>query len=194
MIKRRGLTLIELLVTIVLVGLMLTVITSVYLVGFRTFREELASSTVQSDAQTILDAIVTDTKNGMLIEPPTNPITVGTNTYTTGTNTIVIRLPAINNSREIIYNGTDMLYDHVIYNYADNEIHKLTLANSGSFRYKNNGADATLDKNALSLSFEYDPDQDTATLVKINLSSTIVVGNRNKAINISGLARLRNHI
>lgn len=192
--KKHGITLIELLITIGIIGMVLVVITSVYLVGFRTFREELASSTVQSNAQTILDQIVTDTKNGMLIEPPTNPVTIGAKTFTTGTNTIIIRLPAINSSKQILYSGSDMLYDRIIYYYENNEIHKITIADTGSIRYKNNMADTVLDKKALSLSFEYDPDLSTATLVKVNLSSTISVGNRNKEINISGQARLRNHI
>lgn len=185
--KRKGLTLIELLITMGLIGSVLIVITSVYLVGFRTFREELASSTVQSDAQTILDAIVTDTKNGMLIEPTYD-------TYTTGTNTIIIRVPAVDSGQNILYSGTDMRYDRVVYYYTGSEIHKVTYADNDSIRYKNNLADTILDKNALSLSFEYDPDPTTATLVKISLSSTISVGNRNKDINISGQARLRNHI
>jgi len=188
---KRGLTLIELLITMGLIGIILTVISSIYLVGIRTFREELASSTVQSDAQTILDAIITDTKNGMLIEPT---LDTAYGTFTTGANTIIIRLPAVDSSKNILYNGTDMLYDHIIYYYNNNEIHKVTYAESGSIRYKNNGSNVVLDRNALSLSFEYDPDQSTATLVKVYLSSNIRVSNRNKEINISGQARLRNHI
>jgi len=185
--RKRGLTLIELLVTMGLIGLVLTVITSIYLVGFRTFREELASSTVQSNAQTILDAVITDTKNGMLIEPDYD-------TYVTGPNTIIIRLPAIDSNKQIIYSGTDMLYDRLVYYYDNNEIHKVTYADPGSTRFKNNEANTILDKNVLSLSFEYDPDPATATLVKVKLNSYIGVGNRNKEINLSGQARLRNHI
>ena len=192
--KKRGLTLIELLITMSLIGIILVVITSVYLVGFRTFREELASSTVQSNAQTILDQIILDTKNGMLIESPLDPFIINGKTYTTGTNMIVIRLPAIDNDKQIIYSGSDMLYDRIIYYYLNNEIHKVTYAEVSSSRYKNNAADTILDRNALSLSFEYDPDETAATLVKVNLSSTISVGNRSKEINISGQARLRNHI
>lgn len=187
MMVKRGLTLIELLITISLIGMILIVITSVYLTGFRTFREELASSTVQSNAQTILDAIVLDAKNGMLIEPAYD-------IYTTSADTIIIRVPAVNASREILYDGTDMFYDRVIYYYKNNEIHKVTFANPNSIRYKNNGKDSALDKNVLSMSFGYDPDPTTATLVRVNLSSVIKVGNRDKEITISGEARLRNHI
>lgn len=185
--KKRGLTLIELLITMGLIGSILIVITSVYLVGFRTFREELASSTVQSDAQTILDAVVTDVKNGILIEPTYD-------IYTTGANTIIIRVPSVNSDEEILYNGSDMLFDRLIYYYEGTNVHKVTLADPASFRYKNNGNDAILDKRALNLSFTYDPDQSTATLVTVNLSSSIQLGNRNKNITISGQARLRNHI
>lgn len=187
MIQKRGLTLIELLVTMSLIGIILIVITSVYVTGFRTFKEELASSTVQSNAQTILDAVILDAKNGMLIEPIYGA-------YTTGPNTIIIRVPATNESKEILYNGSDMVYDRVIYYYLNNEIHKITYAASGSTRYKNDGKDSVLDKNILAMSFEYDPDQSTATLVRVNLDSVIKVGNRDKKITISGEARLRNHI
>lgn len=188
---KRGLTLIELLITMGLIGSILIVITSVYLVGFRTFQEELASSTVQSDAQTILDAAVTDIKNGILIEPT---YTFGLDTYTTGADTIIIRVPAVNASEQIIYNGSDMLYDRLIYYYEGTEVHKITIADPASIRYKNNGNNAILDKRALNLSFIYDPDQATATLVTVNLSSSIQLGNRSKNITISGQARLRNHI
>lgn len=185
--KKRGLTLIELLITIGLIGLVLIVITSVYLVGFRTFREELASSTVQSNAQTILDAMVTDIKNGMYIEQTYD-------TYATGTDSIIIRVPAINDEKEIQYSGSDMIYDRIIYYYQNEEIHKIVFADPTSIRYSKNGIDTTLDSHVLALSFEYDPDQNTATLVTVNISSDIKVSNRDKQITITGKARLRNHI
>jgi prepilin-type N-terminal cleavage/methylation domain-containing protein len=185
--KRRGLTLIELLITMGLIGLVLIVITSVYLVGFRTFREELASSTVQSNAQTLLDAMVTDIKNGMYVEQSYDE-------YLTGPNSIIVRVPATNASKQILYNGADMVYDRVIYYYTGNEIHKIIFANPDSVRYAKHGVDTILDTNILALSFEYDPDQNTATLVTVNISSVIKVSNRDKQINLSGKARLRNHI
>lgn len=187
MSKKHGLTLIELLITIGLIGSILIVITSVYLTGFRTYREELSSSMVQSNAQTILDALATDIKNGMLIEQTYD-------TYTTGPNSIIIRVPSQNSSKQIQYSGTDMLFDRVIYYYQNNEIHKIVFADPSSTRYSGSGVDKVLDKKILTLGFEYDPDMTAATLVKATISSDIKVGNRNKAITISGIARLRNHI
>jgi len=185
--KKHGLTLIELLITIGLVGMILIVITGVYVSGFRTYQEELSSSMVQSNAQTILDALATDIKNGMLIEQSYD-------VYVTGTSSIIIRVPAINSDKQIQYSGTDMLYDRIIYYYQSNEIHKLVFADPSSTRYSANGVDKVLDSKILSLSFTYDPDQTTATLVTATVSSDIKVGNRNKTITISGTARLRNHI
>jgi prepilin-type N-terminal cleavage/methylation domain-containing protein len=185
--QKRGLTLIELLITMVLIGIVLIIITSIYVTGFRTYREELTSSIVQSNAQTILDALVLDVKNGMLVEQTYD-------TYSTGPDSIIIRVPALNSDHEIQYDGSDMLFDRVIYYYQNNEIHKVTFADPSSIRYPKNGIDTVLDKNILSLGFEYDPDQTTATLVKATISSNIKVSNRNKQITISGQARLRNHI
>jgi len=188
MIKKRGITLIELLITISLIGLILIVTTSVYLTGFRTYKEQLTSSIVQSNAQTILDALVLDAKNGLLIEA-----TYGS--FTTGPDCIIIQVPSIDASKNILYSGSDELFDRVIYYYQNNQIHKITYADPSSVRHSKDGIDTTLDKNVLSLSFVYDPpDEGAAHLVKITLSSDIKVGNRDKEITITGEARLRNHI
>ena len=188
MIKRRGITLIELLITMALIGLVLIIITSVYITGYRTFDEELASSAVQSNAQSILDSILLDAKNGMLVEQSYEG-------KITGTDTIIIRVPAVNTDKEIQYSGTDMLFDRVVYYYTNNEIHKITFSdNPSSIRFSQNGIDKTLNQHVLSLNFTYDPDQTTATLVTATISSNIKVGTRNKHIVISGEARLRNHI
>ena len=184
---KQGITLIELLITIGLIGIILIVITSVYLTGYRTFQEELSSSMVQSNAQTILDALTIDIKNGMLIEQTYD-------IYTTGPSSIIIRVPTTNSSKQIQYSGTNMLYDRIVYYYQNNEIHKIVFADPTSARYSSSGKDNILDSKILTLGFEYDPDQMTATLVKATISSDIKVGNRNKSITISGEARLRNHI
>lgn len=194
MMRKQGFTLIELLITITLIGSILIVITSIYLVGFRTYTEQLATSTVQSDAQTILDAVILDAKNGLLIEETfTNP---GNGTvYTTGPNSIIIQVPAIDAGKNIQYNGTDELFDRIIYYYKDESIHKIVFADSRSVRFPKNGKDTTLDTKILALSFEYDPpDPGAAHLVKVIMKSDIKVGNRNKEITLTGEARLRNHI
>lgn len=186
--RKRGVTLIELLITMSLVAFIAAVITSVYLTGFKTFKEELASSTVQSNAQTILDALTTDIKNGLQIEPSYS-------TYTTDDDSIIIRIPAIDSNKNILYSGSNMLFDRIIYYYKDNSIHKVIYADPSSSRYSKSGFDTVLDSKILVLRFAYEPDATSATLVTATISSDIKVSNnRTRSITISGQARLRNHI
>lgn len=184
---KKGITLIELLITMSLLALVAAVITSVYLTGFKTFKEELATSTVQSNTQTILDALITDTKNGLLIEESYDE-------FTTSENTVIIRLPAVDENKNILYDGATMLFDRIIYYYQNNAIHKIVYADPSSSRYEKSGVDSVLDSKILALSFSYSPNASAATLVTATISSEIKVGNRSRAITISGQARLRNHI
>jgi prepilin-type N-terminal cleavage/methylation domain-containing protein len=185
--NKTGFTLIELLITMSFIGIISIVITTVYITGFNTYRQELASSIVQSDGQTILDGLLLDVKNGMLIEPAYD-------SYTTDADTIIIRVPAIDTSKHIIYDGTNMLYDEIIYDYDGTSIHKRIFADPASTRYPKNGIDTILAKNVLELSFTYDPDQSTATLITAIIHSSVKAGNKNRDITLTGQARLRNHI
>jgi len=184
---KKGFTLVELLITISLIAAIAIVISSVFISGYRTFNDEISNARIQSSAQTILDRIITETKNGMLIEA-----TYGT--YTTGANTIIIQVPAVNKNKEIQYSGTNMLFDRIIYYYADNTIHRVVYADSSSSRYSYNGIDRTLSKNVLELSFGYDPTPEAATLVTATVTTGDRVNGKTKQITIIGKARLRNHI
>lgn len=185
--QKRGFSLLELLITMTFVSVIATIITSVYLTGFNTFRQELTTSIVQSDAQTILDNLLLDIKNGMLIEQTYD-------SWITDEDTIIIRVPAMNSEKQILYSGADMLFDRVVYNYDGSAIHKIIYANPLSTRNNLSGKDITLDSKILALSFIYDPDQATATHVTATIHSEANVGNRNRGINLTGEARLRNHI
>lgn len=193
--KKYGFTLIELLISMSLVGVLSLTITVIYVTGFATFKQELATSVVQSDGQTILDALMLDVKNGMLVEPPTYSVLVSNgNTYSTNANTLIIRVPAVDNNKQIIYSGTNMLFDRIIYSYDGSSIHKIILAEPSSTRYGRNEIDKVLDRNVLELSFIYDPDENTATHVTATIHSSIKAGNKQRDITLTGEARLRNHI
>lgn len=186
--KKKGLSLIELLITMTVISLIAAVITSVYLTGYKTFREELASSTVQSNGQTILDALTTDIKNGLQIEPSYS-------SYTTSDSSIIIRIPAVDTDKNILYSGSTMLFDRIIYYYQNNSIHKVIYADPSSSRYSKNGTDAVLDSRILVLRFTYEPDATAATFVTATINSDIKISNtKTRSIIITGQARLRNHI
>ncbi len=185
--KRRGLTLIELLISIALMGTIVIAISSMYIIGFKTFREELAQSQLESNAQTVLDEITNDTKNAQSVEEIYG-------SYSSGTNSIVLKVPAINSNKDIIYSGNTMLFDRIIYYYENNRIHKITLAEATSSRYKENNIDKIIDNKTLQLTFTYDPNEASATLVTINVSSLQQVGKINRTISLISKARLRNHL
>jgi prepilin-type N-terminal cleavage/methylation domain-containing protein len=184
---KRGFTLIEFLIVMGFISVIGLAITTVYVTGFQTYDQELASSTVQSDGQTILDEILTDVKNGVSIDQTYNG-------YVTDADTIIIKVPSIDTNGNVLYNGTDMRFDWIVYNYTGTEIHKIIYADPSSSRYPHNGIDATLDKHILSLNFTYDPDATAATLVTATVSSDITIGNEVRNITLNGQARLRNHI
>lgn len=186
--KRKGVTLIELIIVMGIISIFSILLSSVYVSGYKTFKAELASSAIQSNAQTILDALTTDIKNGVLIEETYD-------IYTTGPSSIIIRIPAMDNNKNILYSGSDMLFDRIIYYYSGNAIHKVTFADPSSSRFAKNGVDSVLDSKILVLNFSYDPDQIAPTLVTTTISSEIIIeGTTGRNITISGKARLRNHI
>jgi len=185
--KKGGVTLIELLIAIALLATMLIVITNVYVTGFKTFREELATSQLESNAQTILDEITNTAKNAQSAE-------AAYDIYTSGPNSIILKVPALDSNKNILYSNNTMLFDRVIYYYEDSKIHKLTLAEPTSIRYIENGINKTIDDKILELNFTYDPDAVSATLVTINISSHQEVGKINRTISLTSKARLRNHL
>ncbi len=187
MMKKRGFTLIEMMITMSLVVVLSAVISSLYITGFRTFKEQMAIATIQSDGQTILDTMTTDIKNGLSVEPTYL-------THVSDANSIIIRVPAVNSQGKIIYSGTNMLVDHIVYYYENKSIHKIVYADPASVRYAKNNVNSTLDNKILILGFSYSPDTTSATLVTVSISSEIKVGTRSEQIQLTGKARLRNHI
>lgn len=185
---KKGITLVELMIVMVLIAIILPAVSSVYIKGMQTFRTELSQSQLQSDAQTILDEILNDVKNGQSIETSYN-----NDQFTTGQNSIIIKIPALDSNQNILYTGTNMRFDRVIYYFEGNSIHKVVYADSGSTRYANNGIDKVLAKNVLVLSFSFEP-IDSPTLITVNVSNNTSIGQNERTVSITGQARLRNHI
>ncbi|MDD5693187.1 MAG: prepilin-type N-terminal cleavage/methylation domain-containing protein [Patescibacteria group bacterium] len=184
---KKGVTLVELLIAIALMGTIVIAISTMYIIGFKTFREELAQSQLESNAQTILDEITNDTKNAQSVEETYD-------SYASGANSIILKTPAIDSNKAIIYSGNSMLFDRIIYYYENNKIHKITFAELSSIRYRENNIDKVIDNKTLQLNFIYDPDAVSATLVTINVSSHQQVGKINRTISLVSKARLRNHL
>ncbi len=185
--QKPGISLIELMVVMSLLVIISIVIGSVYISGIKTYRQELAQSSIQSNAQTILDSIINEAKNAQSVEETYS-------TYVSGTNSVILKVPAIDSNKNIIYSGSAMLFDRIIYYFEDNAIHKVTLADPASARFNQNGLNKTLDNNILVLEFAYDPDILSTTLLTATVSTNQQVGKINRNISLTGRARLRNHL
>lgn len=187
--KKKGLTLIELLIVMVLMSILMPVIVSIYISGIKTFNQELTQTQLQSNAQTILDEIMNDTKNAQAVLETYNG-------ETTNTSTIILRIPAIDASQVIQYNGTDMLFDVIIYKFEGNNIHKIVYSpiESNSVRRAQDGRDKVIASNILNLIFDYDPDPVSPTLVTTTVTNNQAVGIFVRKVTVTSKARLRNHI
>jgi prepilin-type N-terminal cleavage/methylation domain-containing protein len=186
-VKKKGITLIELLIVMVLMGIVMPVISSIFITGLKTFNQEFTQTELQSNAQTILDEILNDAKNAQAVEE-----TYGT--YTTGANTIILRVPTINSAQVIQYEDSSMLFDRIVYYYEVNKIHKVVFADSRSIRFGQNNTNKVLASNILALNFTYDPDVIAPTLVSTTVSNVQEVGKLTRSVSVTGKARLRNHI
>ena len=180
-------SLIELMIAMSLLVIISIVIGSIYITGFKTYRQELAQSSVQSNAQTILDSIINDAKNAQSVEETYS-------SYVTANDSVILKIPAIDTNKNIIYAGNSMLFDRVIYYFENDAIHKITYADPLSARFIQNGINKTLDSNILVLNFSYDPDALSATLLTATVSANQQVGKINRNISLTGKARLRNHL
>lgn len=185
--KKRGVTLIELLLVMMLLAVVLPAIVSVYIYGSKTFTEQLTQSRLQSDAQTLLDEITNDIRNAQSVEDVYG-------TYTTDSNTIILRVPALDSGQVIQYNGTSQKSDYIIYDFTGTSIHKVIYADPSSIRYPQNNQNKVIANNILMLTFSYDPSVDSATLVQVNVRNNQSVGKVVENFSVTSKARLRNHI
>lgn len=188
MIKNKpGISLIELIISMTLLVTISGTITSLYLVGFKTFREQLAEAQIESNAQTILDNIVNDAKNAQSVEESYG-------LYISDPHTVILKVPAIDNDKNILYSGETMLFDRIIYYFQNNAIHKVIFADPASARLSQSGPEKTLDNKILTLNLTYEPDMVSATLLTINIATNQQVGKVSRSISLTGKARLRNHL
>jgi len=185
--KKRGITLIEVLISSVLLVTISAAVSTIYVNGYRTYREQFAEAQVNINAQTILDSIISDAKNAQSVEETYD-------IYTSGNNAVVLKVPAIDSNKNILYDGTSMLFDRIIYYFEGNAIHKKVFADASSARYTQNGLDKVLDQNILVLEFAYEPDVISTTLLTVELSASLKVGGSTRDISLIGKARLRNHL
>jgi prepilin-type N-terminal cleavage/methylation domain-containing protein len=183
--KKRGVTLIELLVSMILLTIMMVAFTNVYIFGMKTYTEQFIQTKLHSDSQTIIDRITTDVNVAAAIEGSYG-------SYNTGETTLIIKVPALDVNQNFVYASGTMVYDRFIYYQEGNSLHKLTIASSSSTRYSQNNENKTLTTRLTTLAFAYEPDITSPISVTTTITLSQTAGKINKSATLTGKANLRN--
>lgn len=183
--NKRGFTLIELLIAITLLGVIMTVTSSVFGVTLRSYRLNIQKSFFQKDLNFSLDSMANNAKSASLVVPSNNG-------YTSSQNTLILAVPTKNQSGEFVYTANILEYDYYIYYLANNELHKRLYGNSNGILTGQNGVDSTISENVSNFNITYNPDINNASGVSITLALSKNIGGHDVAVSQTRTANLRN--
>ncbi len=183
--KKNGLTLIELIVTITILGILSITFSNIYIESLKTFETESAQSILQTDSQTAIDRIINETKGAQKVESSYS-------TYTTGETVMVLAIPAIDEDQAIIYNGSVVVSDYIIYYLQSGSIHRKIYADDESVRYSQNEEDYVFATGVEDLTFEYSPAPPQTTEVTVTLTLERTIGKSARNITLTNKTKLRN--
>lgn len=186
---KKGTTILELLIAIIILAIMMTVFSAIYINGVTSFRNEFTTSQLQSTAQTVIDRMNQDIKSARGIESTYEG-------YTLSDNTLILRVPAISNDDEeyFIYSGGILQFDIFVYYQSSNEIQRVIYANPSSKRYSKNEQVQTLTKNVIGLSFSYDPDIASPARISTTITLSRDIGKLTRQATVTATAKMRNNL
>lgn len=191
--NKKGYTLIETIIVMALIGIIVTVIASLYTTGLKTYSEEVEKTNLQVENRVTLNRLKNDLLQGYRIEPGwTDPD--DSTVYTTSENTVVIAVPAIDSNNDWIYSGNTPDLDHIVYfKDGDNLYKRVEASNSDPDKRKISGpsVEATY---VSSLIFSYDQDPGTGLVKTVTADMTLArtIRGRNVSTNYKTTVSLRN--
>ena len=176
--SQKGLTLIELLISITLLGLLLGVFTSVYTNGVKVYQREFKQANLQNENRIVLDRIISDIKQAYSVD------------QTSTATSLILLLPAIDEDGDILYEGDDQFKtDQFIYLKSGQSLVKIIAPDIDSTR---EAVDKTILDKVSSLTFTYLPDLETAEQIEVTLQTQDTAGKNTITINNTSKATLRN--
>ncbi len=186
--KKKGLTIIELIVAIFLLGVIMAAVSTVFSVALKSYHVSFAQSTLQREANLVVDSILRETKQAVSI-----PETLG---ETERSETVLIlALPAMDEDNNFIYSGGLFEKDYLIYYLEESELRKKVSASPQSTRYSQDGSDRALLDNVSSLAFSFTPAGLGEETVRVDASITAsrIVSRTNVKVEVEGSATKRNY-
>ena len=176
--NEKGLSLIELLVSITLLGILLVVFSNIYVAGIKVYQREFRRAKLQNENRIVLDNIVSDIKQSYQVQ----------NSSTA--DSVILLIPSIDGNQDILYEPTGSFkLDAIYYSLSGNVIQKVIDPHADSSRqYKESDV---IDK-VTTLDFTYNPDVNSTTQMEINLVTTDTSGKETVTVNNTSKALLRN--
>lgn len=185
---KKGVTLIELLIVMTILGLMMGTFAGVYANGLRTFRTELTRTQLQTESQTITDRIATDIKKAITVASTADEKNLGPQT-------LILTTPAIDDNDNFLLdvNGAQLV-DTIIYFSENHILKRKVLANAQSSRNAENGVEKILTTNleTINFSYTYPIGSINPTQIKTDLTVSKMVNNRLEKSSTHSTASPRN--
>lgn len=187
--SKSGFTLIELIITSVIMVVMIVVVGQVYIMGMVQSKSDMAKANLQIEGKSAMEGIVNNVKLSSSIEPTHSGLV-------SGAQTLILKIPAISVDENFIYNppgSSTRDNDYVTYYLENKNLHKkVESTNISSRLFAQNGTDVVILSNVKSLNFSYSP----AIPDVAKVSASIVIENTNYKtpieVQIGGQGTIRN--
>jgi len=188
-----GLTLIEVIITLALLGIIMAAIASIFVLGIRVYNEQNEKAALQTQSKTLINRIKDDLLQGYRIEPGwVDPDTL--DEHLSSENKIIIAVPSIDESNDWIYEDNLPLLDYFIYWQEEDMIFGLIFAENSTHPSRTSKKSRVIAHNANILKFTYDQDASSGLSKQVDIELTLNKQIRNKTIKSNGKlsVKLRN--
>lgn len=138
--QKKGLTLVELLITIGLLTVIMGAISSIFAVALKNYQVSITQNNLQKDVNIVLDDISRNIKEA--VELPLSYTNKNDETFNRGSDTLILAIPAIGEEQRFLYdiNG-NVKKDYIIYQIIDDKLHKKAYMDPDSERIDQDGSD-----------------------------------------------------
>lgn len=184
---KKGVTLIELLITMTVLAVIMTSFTSIYSSGLRTFRQEMTQTQLQSEAQTLADRMTLDIKKSR------NTIK-NYDTFTENERTMILEIPSVDAAGKFLYIAGNQLTDKIVYYQSGSSLKRKVYSNERSIRMGEHLKEKTLTTNLLNLNFtnHYLLNDVTNLQVDVEIDLQKKIGNQTRKVKAKGSGSFRN--